>query len=481
MVHKVRMRLLITLPVFFIQLTFTSGILGAYLIKLAFLPRLIEMSVPGAQSLLLWTSVPVAGIPVEAWVGLFALFTGLVGFLLARGIVSPLQQQAEEAEAIMKKLQLSPLTQPAPNEAFLFANLFDRTLACLNRFIRDHQIIENLPEGIFSLNAEGKIITMNRVGGEIFGVDVHAAPGLSYRNLLPDVPANDSFSRLVQDCLTEKKGCLLEKVSLTFTDGRSGSFWVKVSLLSKDDGGVAVTFKDLIEVEKIRTDLASVDYLASLGAMATGMAHEIRNPLSSIRGFAELLKRDLPAEDDRKFHLEKIAEETDRLSLLVDELLDFARPSPTHAQILSLKTLLSPALNALRQNLKDKEVKIVENLQADPSIKADRVKLTLAFTNLLNNAFEAVNPGGSVSLSVQEKPPSLVSIQIANTGSYISDEERTKIFQPFYTTKSKGVGLGLAIAQRVVSAHGGEIKVESNPENGTVFTIELPTQATEPG
>lgn len=478
MAPKIRMRFLITLPIFFILLTFASGVFGIYLTKIALLPRLTEMSVPGAQSLLLWMAVPIGGIPPEAWVGLFAFFNGVVGILLARGMVSPLQHQAEEAEALMRKLHISPLSETAPNEAFFFANLFGRTLACLDRFIRDHRIIENLPEGIISLDGQGKITSMNRTAREIFGVDPNGSPSLSYRDLLPNLSANDPFSRLIQDCLTEKKERLLDEVALTFANGKSGSFWVKTSLLPEDAGGLTVTFKDLKEVAKIRLELSKADYLASLGSTAAAMAHEIRNPLSSIRGLVELMERDLPGEEKRRLYFNKIIEETDRLSLLVEELLNFARPSPTHAQSFSLKAFLSMTLESARRSLKDKEVKVVENIAADPSVIADRDKLAIAFTNLLNNAFQAVNPGGTVSLSLQEKPPTAVAIQIANTGSHIPEEARAKIFEPFYTTKSKGVGLGLAIAQRVISAHGGEIKVESN-EKGTVFTVELPTQAAQ--
>lgn len=481
MAPKIRMRFVITLPLILILLTFTSGILGIYLTKIAFLPRLIEMSIPGAQSMLLWMSLPVGGIPPEVWVGLLALFNGVVGILLALGMVSPLQHQAEEAEALMKKLQILPLPETAPNEAFLFANLFDRTLACLDRFIHDHRIIENLPEGIISLDGQGKITNMNRTAREIFSVDTNGSRTLSYRDLLADVPANDSFSRLVQDCLTEKREQLPEKVSLTFADGNSGSFWAKVSPLPEDAGGLTITFKDLKEVEKIRTELARADNLASLGSIAAAMAHEIRNPLSSIRGLVELMDRDLPGEEKRKLYFKRIIEETDRLSLLVEDLLNFARPSPTYAQAFSLKGFLSMTLERARLGLKDKEVEVVENLAADPSVKADRDKLTLAFTNLINNAFDAVNPGGTVTLSIREIPPAAVAVQIANTGSYISDEERAKIFEPFYTTKTKGVGLGLAIAQRAISAHGGEIKVESSPDKGTVFTVELPIQAAQAG
>lgn len=476
MAPRVKMRFLITLPLFLTLLTFASGVLGIYLTKLAFLPRLIEMSVPGAQSMLLWMSVPIGGIPPEMWIGIFSLFNGIVGVLLARGIISPIERQAQEAEAIMKKLQISPPSETAPNEAFLFANLFGRTLACLDRFIRDHRIIENLPEGIISLDEQGKITHMNRTAREIFGVDPNGSQSLSYRALLPNIPANDSFSRLIKECLNEKKERLLEEVVLTFANEKSGSFWVRTSFLPEDVGGLTVAFKDLKEVEKIRVELARADYLASLGSVAAAMAHEIRNPLSSIRGLVELMERDLPGEEKRKLYFKKIIEETDRLSLLVEDLLNFARPPPTHAQTFSLKAFLSMALDTARRNLKDKEVQIVENLEPDPSVTADRDKLALAFTNLLNNAFEAVNPGGTVSLSLKEKPPTTVAVQIANTGSYISEGERTEIFEPFYTTKTKGVGLGLAIAQRVISAHGGEIRVESN-EKGTVFTVELPIQA----
>lgn len=473
---KVKIRLLVTLPVVLTLFTFAAGLFGINLMKMAFLPRGIKLSLPGGGRSLLWASVQVGGVPAEMWIVAISLFGALTGLLLAYGITSPLKRRAAGAEALLTDLHVTP-SGPAPNEVTLFADLFDQTLVRLSRFVRDHHIIEQLSEGVLSLDAQGKVTGMNKMAGEILEITPEAAQGLSYRDLLPSTPENKSFIRLLEDSLVAKKERLLEKVSIASASGRQGSFWVKVSLLPENGstGGVVVTFKDLAEVERIRTELARADHLTSLGSMAAVLAHEIRNPLGSLRGFAELLQADLPQGDKKRTYTESILEETDRLSRLVEELLSFARPSPSQIQPHPLKPILSKALEAARKSLREKEVDVIEEWEGNPPmVMADGEKLCLAFTNLLTNAFDAVNPRGKVTLSVAEKSPSEVAVRVTNTGSYISEEQRARIFEPFYTTKNKGVGLGLAITQRIITAHGGKIQVESDPEEGTTFTVELP-------
>jgi two-component system, NtrC family, sensor histidine kinase AtoS len=473
---KVKVRLLVTLPVVLTIFTFASGLFGINLMKLAFLPQGTKLSLPGGGRSLVWTSVQVAGVPAEVWVVALSLFGALTGLLLAHGITSPLKRRTAGAEALLTDLHVAP-SGPAPNEVGLFADLFDQTLVHLGRFARDHHLIEELSEGVLSLDAQGKVTGMNKTAGKILQVAPEAAQGLSYRDLLPSTPENESFVRLFEGNLVSRKERLLERVSITSAGGRQSSFWVKVSFLPENgsDGGMVVTFRDLAEVERIRTELARTDYLASLGSMAAVLAHEIRNPLGSLRGFAELLQADLPQEDKKSTYVESILEETDRLSRLVEELLSFAKPSPSQIQPHPLKHLLSQALQAARKSLQEKEVDVIEEWgENSPMVMADGEKFCMAFTNLLANAFDAVSPGGKVTLSVVEKSPSEVAVKVTNTGSYIAEEKRAKIFEPFYTTKTKGVGLGLAITQRIIAAHGGEIEVESNPEEGTTFTVELP-------
>jgi len=214
--------------------------------------------------------------------------------------------------------------------------------------------------------------------------------------------------------------------------------------------------------------------LSALGNLAAGVAHEIRNPLSSIKGFATYLAGKVQGPDREA--AKAMVQETDRLNRVVSELLEFARPGEMKLRDEDLGQVVERALRLVRADWTAKGVTVsFEQDESLPRVPLDPERFTQALLNLFLNAIQAMEPGGELRISTFRNPSAgVVALRIADTGHGMASELLPDIFNPYFTTKSSGTGLGLAIVHRIVEAHNAEIKVESTVGQGTVFTILLP-------
>ncbi len=241
--------------------------------------------------------------------------------------------------------------------------------------------------------------------------------------------------------------------------------------------------QETTEIEQIRKWLKQTDQMAGLGIMAAGIAHEIRNPLASIRGLMELLREDIPPTHPHRNYTEQAIKEADRMNDLVEGVLEFAQMETTKPLPQNINSLLKDALYSIRLRLPTQQLQVEEMLDVNlPPLLASPDKLRRAFENLILNAFEATPEGGKITISsctedgarYGDEPTKKILLKFHNTGSFIPPEDREKIFFPFYTTKRKGTGLGLPITHRIIASHGGQICVDSDKEKGTTFIVELP-------
>jgi len=232
------------------------------------------------------------------------------------------------------------------------------------------------------------------------------------------------------------------------------------------------------EIETMhRTQMSRAEHLATLGELAAGLAHEIRNPLAGIAGVIEIVGRDLPPESPAREIVKDLKQEINRINRILSDLLEAARPHPPSKLLGNLNTTVDHAVMLARQQVLSKPIEIrLEKDQILPEVEHDSDQIHQVVLNLLLNAVQAIDGEGSVAVRLGTKGE-FASIQVIDTGKGIPDERLPHIFRPFYTTRGNGTGLGLSLAQRIVEDHHGRITVTSTVGEGSCFEVLLPFSA----
>lgn len=227
----------------------------------------------------------------------------------------------------------------------------------------------------------------------------------------------------------------------------------------------------------VEEQLRRSERLSTLGEMAAILAHEIRNPLGSIRGTAEILKDDFPPGDPKHEFIEIQIRETERLNRVVEDFLNMARPQPVELHPCSIPDELETLQFLISHDARSRQIQLVVQPPPLPVlINGDSEKLRQAFLNIAINALQATPPGGTVSISAAIDAADRCEVRFHNSGPEIDAVTRERIFEPFFTTKPDGTGLGLAITKKIIESHGGTLVVTSAAGNGTTFTASLPLQ-----
>jgi two-component system sensor histidine kinase AtoS len=319
-----------------------------------------------------------------------------------------------------------------------------------------------------SVDRDGIVTALNPAAEALYGTPAEVAIGHSYRDLFA---ASMSHSALME---TLESGRAAIGVALEFRrDDRLLELDVSSSVLRDGDGkpiGAVVVLKDVSERNRLMNQVMRADRLAGLGELTAGIAHEIRNPLTSIRGFLQYLSECESPEEWRR-HGPIILREVDSLNHLVGELLAFGRPRPPQIDRIALDDLIREMAFLARGKSEARiEVRIAPDL---PMLEGDRESLKQALLNLVINAIQAIPAAGLVEVSAEVEDDHAV-IRVRDDGVGIPPENIRKIFDPFFSTKASGTGLGLAMVHRIVDAHGGAISVESRPGVGTTIELRLP-------
>ena len=271
----------------------------------------------------------------------------------------------------------------------------------------------------------------------------------------------------------------------------TGDLTVSVSFAHRNDeiGDLGRNFNQMVkqlresrtEIETLhRTQMSRAEHMATLGEMATGLAHEIRNPLAGIAGVIEIIGRDLPTTSPARAVVKDVRQEIARINRIVTDLLQTARPHPPKVRKSDLNTTVEHAVMLGRQQALSKSSEIT--LHKDPSlpeIEHDSDQIHQVMLNLLLNALQAIDVNGKVAVTVEMRGQNAV-IEVADNGRGIPAENVPNIFRPFFTTKGDGTGLGLSLARRIVEDHQGRIDVTSTVGKGTTFSVVLPLQRATP-
>ena len=254
----------------------------------------------------------------------------------------------------------------------------------------------------------------------------------------------------------------------------------RISPVGGEIGEIVVAINEmadaLTERKKLEEQMQRADRMASLGEIAAGVAHEIRNPLTTIRGFVQFIDEDFPENDSRHEFTGIITKEVDRLNRIVEELMFYARPSETQAIQVDLNQILEYSLRLANFDGSKNKVQILEEYDRQlPLVSVDGEQIKQVFLNLMINSRQAVATDGEIKVTTRiSDNKEFVEVVIADNGSGIKPENLKRLFDPFFTTRETGTGLGLAVAQKIVELHGGQIEAESTLGKGSSFSVYLP-------
>lgn len=362
--------------------------------------------------------------------------------------------------------------------ASLAGNLYGRLERATRRFekkdidyrelaIFNNEVIESIPSGIFTTDMSGRTLLFNRAASEIVGIDTSAAIGMDIETILPFVGFVGEKDH-VEGILTRS--------------GQNRIIGLKISKLKGTGGidkGYIGIFEDLTEMKTLQEEMRQREKLADIGELSANMAHEIRNPIASLKGSIELLKEDTLSPLHKARLMDIALSEMNRLNKIITDFLIYSRPKPIETRKFDLNELLEETIEMLRHREADK-VEFEKRFNGHLTVVADPQKLQQVFLNLGINAVDAMKDGGKLTVATQ-RIGNTVTVSFEDTGDGIDAENLKKIYYPFFTTKDNGTGLGLSIAYRIIEDHGGQMTVSSRKGHGARFKIFLPQATVEEG
>ncbi len=354
-------------------------------------------------------------------------------------------------------------------------------------------VIEGMLNGVFVVDLEGDVTLANRSARYLGAFDPEEVTGTSIRSLIV-WDSQDGGEHPVLRVLKHKKPLVFFETHLKCRDGKHIPIRMNVSPLVGEDneiqGGI-IEFVDLSDIKRMEEEIRHLDRLAVLGRFTSAVAHEIRNPLTGIAAGIQYLNRDEHLSDEHRENISFILNEVDRLNRIIVDLLKVARPHNILYQKVRLGDLVDRGYQSVGEIYRNKSIDFRRHIDDNlPEIEVDFDQIVQVLINLLKNAAEAVGEEGVVSIGLQiyeggdaevawEKERDMICIEIRDNGSGIEPKDRESIFEPFYSKKKGGTGLGLFVTHSIIQHHQGRITIDSNEGEGTTFRVYLPI--TRPG
>jgi signal transduction histidine kinase len=318
-------------------------------------------------------------------------------------------------------------------------------------------------------------MAINTPGRRLLEVD-GGALGESYEQLLN---GHAELATMIGDCLQNGTLYRRAEIETVSADGRLRRLGATIAPIDlppeRGARGALCLLTDITEVSELREQVALKNNLESLGEMSAGLAHEFKNTIATLQGYAQLLQS-LELNDKAQAAAGSLLNEVRNLSGMVTAFLDFARPQPLHLDRVSLPELIDECATELESLFQELRVELRVEMSRPLMVRADERMLRLALSNLMRNGAEAIPEEKSErAVFVRAfQDGEAAAVEIRDTGSGIPPAQLQKIFIPFFTTKAKGHGVGLALSHRIISQHGGTLTVANSPEGGAVFTIRIP-------
>lgn len=324
------------------------------------------------------------------------------------------------------------------------------------------KVIESLPSGLFTTDLEGSVLIFNHAAELISGTKKETVIGNPIKTALPflnNPPESGKYERLLSENADSEK-----IIGLNITVLRD---------LNENNTGFIGIFQDLTEKKKLESEMKNKEKWAAVGELSANIAHEIRNPLASLRGSIEMLREGKLPERHKEKLMDIALNEMERLNNIISDFLTYSRPKPLEIKPIDIHSILDSTLELLKNAEHKSGISIKKDFDGQFLIHADPERMRQVFWNLGTNAYEAMEENrGELTVSTRNNPTN-VTISFSDTGSGISQSNIDKIFYPFFTTKESGTGLGLSIAYRIIEEHNGRLIVASRPGVKTTFEIIL--------
>lgn len=353
-------------------------------------------------------------------------------------------------------------------------------------------ILRSIAAGVITIDKDGFIVTWNKRAEEIVNLRASQFVGMHYAAfaglLQINLPEREETMKMVE--MTAQTGKVFTRNQVCYRSPQGDETYLNLSAsqLVSESGeylGIVVVFEDVTNEVQMKEEVERVSKLAETGQLAANIAHELRNPLSSIKGAAQLLQKEMPASlmAEHGEFLDMIVQEVNGLDRIATEFLEFSRVTPPEMRPVSVSALLGRLLQFMSAYLADQDVHIVKSFEDDvPELSLDRAQMEQVIKNIVINAVQAMPHGGTLTVATRCQPDQdIVNIDFTDTGVGISAAKIDKICTPFFTTKTKGTGLGLAIVRKIVETHGGRLVIQSTPGEGSTFTVQLPIQPVPAG
>jgi PAS domain S-box-containing protein len=495
--RSTRAKLMVLLP-----LTMALLVAGTGSFTLSVATRTYELHGTGdvASDDIAQLGVQVAGI---------SLIAALLGFSIALGVTRPVRQMVEQLEALASGDLRGTLAIASTSELDSLGGAVNEAISAIQRYY-----LQSMTGAVITLDADGRVIGSSAAAEATLGYREEDLVGRQFSEVFTPASGSRASLTAVESAIAGRKPVSLDDVEILAADGRPVRIGITASYLQQRTSspsagqasstrsgqapstrsgqapsaragqadastqevvGVTIAFKDLNQMRSLRTRLQQADQLAALGTVTAGVAHEIRNPLASLRGLTELLGRDVQPSDPRRTYVDTMLEAIDRLNRLIEELLLFSAPKADDESQIDLGQVVAETVSMAKHGLRERRVTLRLSLDSNQRlvVRGNRQRVGQVLTNIILNGVQATPDEGQVTVSARQRDGQ-AQVSVHNTGSFIPVDVRRRLFVPFFTTKPTGTGLGLAIARQIVTGLDGRIEVESDPATGTTFTIELP-------
>jgi PAS domain S-box-containing protein len=420
----------------------------------------------------------------------FLVVTGLVVYLMRKFFQSTREEQREEFKTA------APRTENP--SAFMTASMQgviqqlreqEKELERLHRIEKERaeqterlseEVTRNMPAGLLVVNATGIISTSNPAAEQVLGIR-----GLGFRRYSEALGADSDLTRLISECLSTGKIFRREEVEHIPPAGDTRHLGVTISPIRRGEGkisGAICLLTDLTELAALQQRMQLKENLAALGELSAGIAHEFKNALATISGYAQMIRSE-SSEPEALDYSERILEQTRNITHVVTEFLKYARPLEIPDERVALQTMVERVVSEVREALPQVKIRW-EGTFGDAG--GDEGLLRQALLNLARNAAEACEQtvgGGQVVVCgdmVQGEGTGFQRISVTDNGPGIPANVLPKLFRPFFTTKAQGTGLGLAVVQKIIVQHGGQVEVRNQPKGGAEFIVTLPSPRSVP-